>query len=138
MTVQALVYRPNQIAMDRNGDPIDADGNVTRPESPHSYLGTLDVVFSNLQTQPIEPRLSGSGGRGVDRGEAADISGQVGAPRDAEIQLRHGDRLVVEDGVGSGDSTVWQVSGPRLFDTPNSLTGWGHRLYWIAVLSTVN
>jgi hypothetical protein len=29
--------------------------------------------------------------------------------------------------------------GPRLFDTNNSLTpGWGHRLYWIGVLSTVN
>ncbi len=35
-----------------------------------------------------------------------------------------------------GFSTVWQVTGPRLFDTPNSLTGWDHKLYWIAALAT--
>jgi hypothetical protein len=139
MTVQALVYRPDEVQLDRNGDPIDANGNVIRPESPHTYLGMLEVVFTGVQAEPIEPRLTGSGGGSVDRGEAADVSGKVGAPRNAAILLQHGDRLVVPDGVGAGDSTVWQVIGPRLFDTNNSLTpGWGHRLYWIGVLSTVN
>lgn len=134
MTVPALVYRPNQIATDRHGDPVDRDGNVVRPESPSTYLGTLRVVFTDMQAEPIEPRLTGSGGGSVDRAEAADISGRVGAPRNAAILLRHGDRLIVPD--SEGYSLTYQVVGPRLFDYPNSLTGWNHRLYWVGVLAT--
>ena len=90
-----------------------------------SYLGTLPVVFANVQAEPMEPRLVGSSGGNVDRAEAADVSAKVGAPRNADIILQHGDRLVIPDGVGAGVSTVWQVIGPRLFDTNNSLTpGW--------------
>jgi hypothetical protein len=137
VSVQAVVYRPDAVAFNRFGDPIDADGNVIRPENPHTYLGTLDVVFSNVAAQPLEPRLTGTSGGNVDRAEAADVSGKVGAPINAAIQLQHGDRLVITDGLGGGASVVWQVIGPRLFDTPNSLTGWGHRLYWIGVLATV-
>lgn len=106
-----------------------------RAESPSTYLGTLNVVFVDLQAEPIEPRLTGSGGGSVDRAEAADVSGRVGAPRNAEILLRHGDRLVIPD--SEGYSLTYQVVGPRLFDYPNSLTpGWDHKLYWISVLAT--
>lgn len=133
----ALVYRPSLVGHDSNGDPIDADGNVVRPTSPTTYLGTLSgLVFTDAQAQPIEPRLSGSSGGNVDRSETADVSGRVGAPRNAAIRLRHGDRLVVPDGDGHGQ-LCYQVVGPRLFDDANSLTGWnGHRLYWIGVLAT--
>ena len=134
MTVQALVYRPSEVAYDRNGDPIDADGNVVRPESPNDFLGTLDVVLSDMQAEPIEPRLTGSGGGSVDRAEAADVSGRVGAPRNAAILLRHGDRLVITD--SEGYSLTYQVVGLRLFDYPNSLTGWNRKRYWMSVLAT--
>jgi hypothetical protein len=32
--------------------------------------------------------------------------------------------------------TRYRVVGPRLFDYPNSLSGWHHRLYWIRVEAT--
>jgi hypothetical protein len=134
VTVTALVYRPGKIDTDAFGDPVDSDGNVIRPESPYTYLGTLDVVLSGVQSELIEPRLTGSGGGSVDRAEASDISGMVGAPRDAAFKLRHGDRLVVTD--TDGISLTYQVSGLRQFDWPNSLTGFGHRLYWMAVAAT--
>lgn len=134
MTVTALVYRPGKYETNWAGDPIDSDGNVIRPESPYTYLGTLDVVLSGVQSELIEPRLTGSGGGSVDRAEASDISGMIGAPRDAAFKLRHADRLVVTD--TDGISLTYQVSGLRQFDWPNSLTGFGHRLYWMAVAAT--
>lgn len=136
VTVTALVYRPGKIATDVFGDPVDDNGEVIRPESPHTYLGTLPVVLSGVQSELIEPRLTGSGGGSVDRAEASDISGMVGAPRDAAFKLRHGDRLVVTD--TDGISLTYQVSGLRQFDWANSLNpSWnGHRLYWMAVAAT--
>lgn len=135
MTVTALVYRPTEIAYDRNGDPIDADGNVVRVENPHDYLGTLEIVLSDSTSEPVLPRLTGSGGGSVDRGEFSDITVVIGAPIGAEILLQHGDRLVITD-VGSG-GLYYEISGPRRFDTPNSLCpNWGHRVYWISAIAT--
>jgi hypothetical protein len=135
VTVQALVYRPDKVKVNIHGDPVDADGNVIRAESPGTLLGTLDVIFSSVQAEPIEPRLTGSGGGSVDRAEAADINAIVGAPRNASFRLRHGDRLVVTD--TDGFSLTYQVTGLRMFDGPNSLTpGWDHKYYWIGVLAT--
>ncbi len=139
MSTTALVYRPDNTAITFNpfGDPVDSSGQVIRPESPQDYLGKLEVVISNLMSEPIEPRLTGSGGGSVDRAEAADITAQIGAPRDGgpnNILLQHGDRLVIAD--SSGRALYWQIVGPRNFDWANSLTGWGHRLYWVTALST--
>ena len=100
----------------------------------HSDLGTLDVVLNDAQAMSVEPRLTGSGGGNVDRSETADVVSQVGAPRHAEILLRHGDRLVITD--SDGYSVRYRVVGPRLFDYPNSLSGWDHKLYWIRVEAT--
>ncbi len=134
MTVPAEVYRPDKINVDRNGDPIGTDGNVVRAESPSTYLGTLDVVFSTVQAEPVMPRLTGTGGANVDRGDGSDATALVGAPRNAAIKLRHSDRLVVTD--GDGFSVTWQVVGLRLFDAPNSLSGWGHSRYWVSVIAS--
>jgi hypothetical protein len=134
MTVSALVYRPNEIRTDRNGDPIDAAGQVIRPESPNTFLGSLDIVLADSMSEPIEPRLTGSGGGSVDRAEAADVTATIGAPIVANIILQHGDRLVIED---SGFGLYYQISGPRRFATPNSLSpNWQHRLYWISAIAT--
>lgn len=134
MTTTALVYRPNEIRTDRNGDPIDADGNVIRAESPHTFLGQLAIVLADSMAEPIEPRLTGSGGGSVDRAEAADLTATIGAPIVADIILQHGDRLVIED---SGFGVYYQISGPRRFATPNSLSpNWQHRLYWISAIAT--
>jgi hypothetical protein len=99
-----------------------------------TLLGTLDVVLSNTQSMSVEPRLTGSGGANMDRSETADVVGLVGAPRHAEILLRHGDRLEIADSEGYG--IRYRVVGPRLFDSPNSLSGWDHKLYWIRVEGT--
>jgi hypothetical protein len=34
------------------------------------------------------------------------------------------------------DNPWHRAIGPRLFDYPNSLSGWDHRLYWIKVEAT--
>lgn len=137
MTVTALVYRPDRLRINQFGDQVDENGNVIRAESPGTYLGTLPIALSGVQAEPILPRLTGSGGGSVDRAEVADMNLLIGAPRNAAIKLRHGDRLVVPDSDGDGTSLVVQVVGPRLFDAPNSLTpGWDHRLYWISGLAT--
>jgi hypothetical protein len=135
MTVTALVYRPSiGGSFDSNGDPLDADGNVTRPESPHSFLGTLEVLISQSQPELIAPRLTGSGGGSVDRAEVSDVATVIGAPIAAAVLLQHGDRLLIED---SGYGGYYQVFGPRRFDTPNSLCpNWGHRLYFVSAVST--
>ena len=115
---------------DRNGDPVDANGNPVAMYGDTTYLGTLDVVLSETQSNPVEPRLTGSGGGNVDRSETADVEVLLGAPRNAAILLRMGDRLVIADSEGFG--MRYHVIVPRLFDSPNSLTpGWGHKLYWV-------
>jgi hypothetical protein len=70
----------------------------------------------------------------VDRAEAADVSTMIGAPRNAAILLRHGDRVVIADSEGYG--LYWQIVGPRKFDYPSSLTGWNHKWYWVSALAT--
>jgi hypothetical protein len=125
VTVQANVYRA--VARDRHGDPVDASGN----RSGLAFLGTLNVVLSNTSSMSVEPRLTGSGGANLDRSETADVVSLVGAPRNAKILLQHGDLLAAE-------GMDLKVVGPRLFDYPNSVSGWvGHKLYWIRVESTV-
>jgi hypothetical protein len=140
VTVTALVYRPSDSGggTDIHGDPLNAEGQVVRPESPADYLGTLNVVLSDMQSEPIEPRLTGSGGGSVDRAEAADIQANIGAPIDGGadgILLKHGDRVVIED--STDDGLYYQIIGPRRFETNNSLCpNWGHRLYWVSALAT--
>jgi hypothetical protein len=133
MAVTALVYRPSVIRTDVHGDPIDADGKVVRAESPATYLGTLQVVVADTQSEAILPRLTGSGGGSVDRAEAADVSTTIGARRDAAIKLRNGDRLIVTD--DEGYSLVWAIVGPRRFDYVSSF-GWNHKYYWSSAIAT--
>ena len=59
---------------------------------------------------------------------------QIMAPIDAEILLTHGDRVVVPD--STGRALTYQVYGPRNHSWRNSLTGWRHRWYSVAALST--
>jgi hypothetical protein len=132
VTIQAAVYRVP--ARDRNSDPVDDDGNPISLYAGASCLGTLDVTFANTQATSVEPRLTGTGGGNVDRSETADVKSLVGAPRRAEILLRHGDRLLIAD--SEGYSLRYRVVGPRLFDYPNSLSGWEHQLYWVRVEAT--
>jgi hypothetical protein len=132
VTVQAAVYRTP--ARDRNGDPIDANGNPISMYGDVTYLGTLDVVLSNVQSMSVQPRLTGTGVGNVDREEAVDVAGLIGAPRRAGILLRHGDRLLIAD--SEGYAFRYRVVGERLFDYPNSLSGWDHRLYWIRAEAT--
>jgi hypothetical protein len=123
VTTLVDVYRPNQIATNRFGDPVDADGNVVRPENPHTYLGQLEVVLAGTQAEAILPRLTGSGGGSVDRAEAADVTSTIGAPRNAAFKLQNGDRVVIADETGQG--LVYAVVGPRLYATQIRCPGGG-------------
>jgi hypothetical protein len=134
MAVKALAYRPDLTTVDIHGDPINAQGQVIRAESPGTYLGELEVVFADTQSDAILPRLTGSGGGSVDRAEAADVSTTIGAPRNAAIKLRNGDRLIVTD--DEGYSLVWAIVGPRRFDYPSSVSGWNHKYYWSSAIAT--
>jgi hypothetical protein len=57
----------------------------------------------------------------------------IGAPRNATIKLRQGDRLVTPN----GDGGYYQIVGPRKFDYPSSVNGWNHKYYWMTALMTV-
>jgi len=58
------------------------------------------------------------------RGDVASTAALTGAPTDAAVQLQHADVLVV-------GGIRHNVSGPRLWDCPHSLSGIPRRFYWV-------
>jgi hypothetical protein len=89
--VTGTVYRA--AAVDRNGDPVDADGNVIAG-SP--LLGTIsDLIIGDLAVMSLRALGSGSTGGVVDRADVGSVAGLIGAPRNASILLQHGDRLTI-------------------------------------------
>jgi hypothetical protein len=138
--VNVLVYRPDLSAVDRNGDPIDTDGNVIRQTSPSTYIGELTgVVLADPTVQSLDTGVdtnTSSGGPQA-RGEAADVQGLIGAPVGAPITLQHGDLLVTDQAVSYA---LW---GPRTYGRSNVITGQpvkanGVQRYWIRATAVVN
>ena len=107
-----LVYRPGVVQYDRHGDPV-ANGEVVRPMSPSTYIGTLDdVVFGELTVESLErgTDTNTAGGNPAARGNVAMSEGLVGFPRNAPITVQHGDYVVTELGA------AYSIVGPRLWD----------------------
>lgn len=138
--MQCLVYRPDVSAVDRNGDPIDADGNVIRQTSPGTYLGTLaGVVLADPDVQSLSRGVDTqtAGGNPQSRGDVASVDALVGSPVGASITLQHGDIIVTEQAVSYA---LW---GPRVYGRPNVITGQpvrinGQYYYWLRGTALVN
>jgi hypothetical protein len=121
-----LVYRPDVLGFDRNGDAVDADGNVIRATSPGTYLGTINsVVFGEQSVQSLRILADPASGSVTDRaGAIASSEGLIGFPVTAEIVVQHGD-IILSQGV------YFALVGPRLFGEPNALTGTVMGWYWV-------
>jgi hypothetical protein len=123
--VTGTVYRA--VAVDRNGDPVDADGNVIAGPP---LLGTIpDLIIGDLAVMSLRALGSGSEGGVVDRANVGSVQGLIGAPRNAAILLQHGDRLAIPNSTQTV-GFVYAIYGPRLYDYPNPLGGMDFGYYW--------
>lgn len=138
--MKVFVYRPDASTLDRNGDPIDADGNVIRQTSPGTYVGELaGVVLADPDVQSLSRGVdtNTASGNAQARGAVASVDALVGAPVGASITLRHGDILVTEQGVS------YMLWGPHTYGRANVITGRlvtvnGHAYYWLRATALVN
>ena len=123
-----LVYRPD-VTVNPFGDPVDADGNVIRPESPGTYLGTITgVVFGDLSVESLSRGVdtNTSSGNATSRGDFAMTDGLIGFPRNASITVQARD-VIVEGEIGKR----YQLLGPHQWKTSNLFTGRPNRYYWL-------
>lgn len=128
MNATVLVYRPTA-TVDRFGDPVDADGNVMRPESPGTYLGTISgVVFGDLSVESLSRGVdtSTSSGNATSRGDYAMTDGLIGFPRDAPITVQARDVIVLPE-----RGNRYQLLGPHQWRSANLFTGRVNRYYWL-------
>jgi hypothetical protein len=138
--VNVLVYRPDESAIDRNGDPIDSDGNVIRPTSPGTYVGILArVVLADPEVQSLSRGVDTdtASGNAQARGAVASVDALIGAPVDAPITLQHSDIVLTDQGVS------YALFGPRTYGRPNVITGQpvrinGSSYYWLRATALVN
>jgi hypothetical protein len=138
--MNVLVYRPDKSAVDRNGDPIDSNGNVIRQTSPGTYLGTLaGVVLADPAVQSLSRGIdtNTASGNPQARADVASADALVGAPVGASITLQHSDIIVTDQGVSYA---LW---GPRTYGRPNVITGQpvkvnGVSYFWLRATALVN
>lgn len=138
--MKVFVYRPDESTVDRNGDPVDSDGNVIRQTSPGTYLGTLaGVVLADPEVQSLARGVDTdtASGNAQARGDVADVNALIGAPVGASITLQHNDIIVTDQGVSYA---LW---GPRTYGRPNVITGQpvkvnGVAYYWLRATALVN
>jgi hypothetical protein len=120
------VYRTTRV--DRNGDPVDENGNVIAGAP---LLGTISgLIIGDLAVMSLRALGSGSTGGVVDRADAGSVQGLIGAPRNASILLQHGDRLVIQNSTQTV-GFIYGIYGPRLYDYPNPLGGMDFGYYWV-------
>lgn len=116
-----LLYRPYQVNFDRNGDPVDADGNVTRQESPDTFVGTLYGILTG----------GPSASTALARGEFSDTTGKFGIPTQNAYKVQFGDRLVI-------DGITYRVTERPDWDYPNSMSGTPPDYAWVTVEDTTS
>lgn len=99
------VYRATH-GRDRNGDPIDADGNVIRLEADGTnHIGTVKgIVMGGMSAQPSASRQ-----------ESFDTSGQCGIPYGNTIVVQFGDRILI-------DGIKYKVGSTPQWAYPNSMS----------------
>jgi hypothetical protein len=139
--VNVLVYRPDELAVDRHGDPLDSSGQVVRQTSPGDYLGTLaGVVLADPEVQSLSRGVDTdtSAGGAQSRGAVADVQALIGAPVGAPIELRHNDLIVTAD-----QGVTYALWGPVTYQRANVITGQpvkvnGVSYYWLRATAVVN
>jgi hypothetical protein len=109
------LYRP--VSRDRNGDPVDADGNVVHVGTDATEIGEVHGLV-----------LGGPSWRPADGG-IVDTTGLVGVPVD-ELTPRHGDLLVI-------DSVRYRIAGPPQW-VSRGLVSTPPRYYWWTVTAVCN
>jgi hypothetical protein len=124
--VTGTVYRTT--AVNRHGDPVDADGNVI--PGPPLFGHHHGLIIGDLVVMSLRALGSGSTGGVVDRADVGSVQGLIGASRNASILLRHGDRVEVPSSTDAA-GFVYSIYGPRLFEQVNLLTGFDFGYYWI-------
>lgn len=116
-----LLYRPTQ-KVNRNGDPVDANGNVIRPDSPGTYIGPLLGIL--VGGPSASPSLA--------RGENADTTGKFGIPTANPYKVQYHDQIVMDDGV------TYRITSRPDWDYPNSMSGTPPAYAWVSVEATTD
>lgn len=112
-----VVYRTPM--RDPNGDPIDENGNVVRPGSLGSLVGTITgIIVGGLSASPS-----------MQRQETSDTTGQIGIPNKDPIKVKFGDRILI-------DGTVFRVTSRPLWTYSNQRTGTKPEFTWVQVEGT--
>lgn len=124
---KGLLYRPfasasGQRRYDRNGDPIDSDGNVVRATSPGTFIGELRGILMGGPSASANMR---------ERGEDADTTGKFGIPLANQTPVKFNDRIVI------GEETYKVTSRPD-WAYPNSITGTKPTYAWVSVEATTS
>ena len=103
----------------RNGDPVDADGNVIRVGADGTYVGEVKgILMGGLSASPS-----------LSRQESSDTSGQIGIPNKNLIKVQFGDRIVI-------DGVKYKVTSRGRWDYPNSMSGTRPEYHWVSVAGT--
>jgi len=102
--MNATVWRAAE--RDRNGDPVDADGNVIRVGADGTMVGTITGLIVGAQSV-TDARA---------RGSVTSTEGMLGVPVDG-LALKHDDTVVTDTGIR------WRVAGPPQWGKRHSLTG---------------
>lgn len=119
-SLSAKVYRAVH-SRDPHGDPIDADGNVTRLEGNDGYIGTVYGLIMGGQAPYSQ----------LDRQESSNTTGQIGIPNKNTIKVQFGDRLVV-------NGVKYKVTSKGMWDYPQLMSGTRPEFHWVTVDATIN
>jgi hypothetical protein len=120
-----LLYRPEELTLDRHGDPI-SDGQVVRATSPETYVGILEGILLGgpAATQSLQRR-----------GESADTTGKWGIPLENgpvnNTSVKQDDYIVV------GKVTYKVMSRPD-WGHQNVITGSRPTYCWVQVAATTD
>lgn len=117
-----LLYRPKVLTIDRNGDAVNLLGDVVRPTSPGTFIGTLRGILKGgpAATQSLSRR-----------GESADTTGKFGIPMRCNPRVEENDRIVI------GKVTYKVVSRPD-WGYRNTITGTRPSMDWVQVAATTD
>lgn len=123
---EGLLYRPETLTLDRNGDPVSSSGQVVRATSPNTYVGILQgiLVGGPAATQSL-----------TRRGDSADTTGKWGIPLANEEV--NGTWVEQDDYIVIGKVTYRVMSRPD-WGYPNTLTTTKPTYCWVQVAATTD
>lgn len=103
-----------------NGDPVDANGKVVRPEASGTYVGDLKGILMGGISASVS----------MSRQESSDTTGQIGIPNENPVRAQFGDRILI-------DGQMYKVTSPDRWNYPNSMSSTKPMYTWVNVEATV-